>query len=806
MIGALLGVALQVTITISAPETLTVNQPATLVMRAAVPGMVRPRIKAPDFAPLTGALSEESTAQQDVGGRAGTTVEQRWVIVARRPGSVVLAPFEVQVGRTVSRSRSTPITVRPAPVLQSPRIVASAPARSTDDPDGISFHALIAPDTVYVGQQATYEVGVYLSDEVRYRLRRNPEFVAPELRSMLAYDVAVTRAPITRREQGGRRYEVHVFQRALFPLTAGHYALPPARLNYSLPLTASFFSREESRQLQSESVSLTVLEPPDAGRPADFSGAVGTFAIDAGVDGGGEGARVGVPLTLTVRVRGTGNVSFFPRPALELPWGQLVAAGERVSLDSSTSNLRGTKEFDWIVTPTREGTVEVPAIRYPYFDPLKRRYDLARSAPVPLRVATGTLASLDSLQAAPAAMLTLRATLGDPVGRPWSESRIYWLLLLLAPLPAVLIGLAPRARQRKPATPAERLRRLARRSDAPPGEIRRQFADALRARIPGLTRATLGERPALHRALRRAGVTREAADAVDALLSELDTAVYARHGSLGSGAARRALDCWRAVDEEARRGATLPRRAPGTIATSVLVLALGLAGATALWAGRPEAERAFANGVTAWEDAQYAASAMLFLDAAHHEPRAVSAWANAGTAAWVAHDTATAVLAWQRALRLDPLAGDVRDRLAITPGYAPHTLAFVPAIPLRAAVMLTALAWCVAWGAAGAATLRRDRRWRTTAALAGVFAVVLAALAWRASETAIARHVAVVDQTTSLRAIPALGGEASGRALIGEVAEIRRAQGVWSRVRLSDREGWMETDRLRPIALPDRPR
>ncbi|HET6679863.1 MAG TPA: BatD family protein [Gemmatimonadaceae bacterium] len=803
MIGALLGVALQVTITISAPDTLIVDRPATLVMRAEVPGMVRPRIVPPDFAPLSASLSEESLSQHDVDGSATTTVEQRWVVVARRPGSAVLAPFEVQLGRTTSRSRATPIVVRPAPVLQSPTIAAGAPAPSTDDPDGISFHAHIAPDTVYVGQQATYEVGVYLSDAVRYRLRRNPEFVAPELRSMLAYDVAVARAPVTRRELGGQRFEVHVFQRALFPLSAGHYSLPPARLNYSLPLTASFFSREESRQLRSESVSLSVLDPPADGRPADFAGAVGSFAIESRVDGGA--LRVGAPFTLTIRVRGAGNVSFFPRPALTLPWAQLVAAGERVSIDSSTSNLRGWKEFDWIITPTHDGAVEVPAVRYPYFDPVRKRYDIALADPVPLRVASGTLASLDSVPATPAAMLTLRASLGEPVRRPWSDSRLYWLLLLAAPLPAFILALAPRARQRRPVTPAAHLRRMARVGGAAPGEIRRQFTAALRSRVPGLTRDTLAERTALHRALRRSGVTRETADAVDALLSDLDAAMYARNGSLGSGAARRALDCWRAVDEESRRRAPAPRLS-GMVARLALLVALALAGATALWAGRPEAERAFANGVTAWDDAQYAASAMLFLDAAEQEPRAVAAWANAGTAAWVAHDTATAVLAWQRALRLDPLARDVRNRLALTPGFAPQTLAHVPAIPLGASVALVALAWCVTWGAAGAAARRRDRRWRTTAIVAGALTLVLAAFAWRAGESAAARQVAVVSETSSLRALPALGGEAMARALTGEVAEIRRAQGVWSRVRLSDREGWMETDLLRTIALPDAPR
>ena len=54
-----------------------------------------------------------------------------------------------------------------------------------------------------------------------------------------------------------------------------------------------------------------------------------------------------------------------------------------------------------------------------------------------------------------------------------------------------------------------------------------------------------------------------------------------------------------------------------------------------------------------------------FIVAATTEPRAPDAWANLGTASWAAADTARSVAAWQRALRLEPLASDVRDRVEL---------------------------------------------------------------------------------------------------------------------------------------------
>ena len=90
-------------------------------------------------------------------------------------------------------------------------IVARAPI---DTSQGVNFHALLTPDTVYVGQQTTYQVGVFIDDRLRQRLRHNPEFVPPDPQGVLAYDLpGPGRAPAVRRA-GARTYEVHIFERA----------------------------------------------------------------------------------------------------------------------------------------------------------------------------------------------------------------------------------------------------------------------------------------------------------------------------------------------------------------------------------------------------------------------------------------------------------------------------------------------------------------------------------------------------------------------------------------------------------------
>ena len=66
-----------------------------------------------------------------------------------------------------------------------------------------------------------------------------------------------------------------------------------------------------------------------------------------------------------------------------------------------------------------------------------------------------------------------------------------------------------------------------------------------------------------------------------------------------------------------------------------------------------------------------------------------------------------------------------------------------------------------------------------------------------------ARRLVVVTDAARLRSLPALGGEPAAVLLTGEIARTVREEGVWSLVRAGDdREGWVETDHVEPIARP----
>ncbi len=525
-------------------------------------------------------------------------------------------------------------------------------------------------------------------------------------------------------------------------------------------------------------------------------------------------------MRFTVSVAGRGDVNLFPRPALGVPWASAVPAQERVRLDTTTEEVRGIKEFDWLVTPRDSGRLAVPAIRYPYFNPYTERYEIAVTHPDTVRVAPGQLAAADTAKADATPPLVLRDVYRGTPRPPLFQSPFFLVIGLAGPLPALVLSARrrPRRRTARPIAAAELLRRLVRDQ---PDRGRTHDSRAVRAG----TRRTIHTRPeridvtgALAHTLRREGVTTGTAERAEQLLSALDRAsfggaVVSRDATTESAA--RAVTVYDAVIAEARPAPPRPRgrvaerprsMPPGKTAVVVLLLATAIT-ATGLLAQEIEtsttanAGREFAAGAASYRAGDYASAAAQFAAVTQLAPGAPDGWVNAGIAAWAAGDTADAVVAWQRGGRLEPEARDVREFLALVRApqdgrrctNPPHTgtvgrrrVACVLACSVRPGRVARR-----AQAARGLVCRRRPGRRRIGRGVGG-----------RAGQRGCRSRASRGRRTecdAPLR--PGSGRRAHLRLDAGDVALVLGTHGVWSDIRLDgDREGWIATAHLTSIA------
>lgn len=746
-----------------------------------------------------------------------------------RLGVVALAhsvrPLRTLVLAGVCVSASVARAQSPTAILDRVRVDGRRP---------IDFHAITLPETVYVGQQTTYQVAVLLNADARSRLRRNPEFLPPELRGLLAYELG-TPSRVPPRTFAGGVYEAHVFQRALFPVASGLQFIPAPQLTYSLPQSSSYFSREERSVVKAESASVFVKLLPIAGRPVDFNGAVGVFTTSVRLDT--TTVRVGDPLVLTLRVQGTGNVKLLPRPSLELEWASAVPGTERIQVDSAGPLVRGVKEFDWILTPARDGRVSVPSITYSYFDPYSSRYAVAASAPLSLEVRAGSLAVADESDAG--ALLPLRErTVGEAAPNVWigngqfpSSWWLWVLLLLLAPLPAWWWSRTPRAKGmsktgaayvgRDPASEASASRASPEREAA--RSTRRTFLEALAMRF-GQTPQDLVSRRFVARLLRRSGVTRATTRDAIALLDVLDELGFAAEPPT-SDAPRQAAAAEQAATQLLRRveAEAIPRgkRVAGTSLGSAMLMLVGLSLVVAAPIARAQRPADSSTGSAesaggdlralaqrAYEHRAFVDAAKRFAELAKQSPLDPDVLTNWGTAAWAAGDTVNAVIAWQRAARMQPLAADLQERVSLLPAGARGGVANVAMIPVPWLVDAAIAGWCIAWllVAFRARRLRGVPAFARTGASTWIrnVAMTLIVVACAAGGAAIwgvraldATDLAVVSRPETMRVAPGVDADAMGGVTTGDVVRVVEYRESWQRVQHADgRRGWLPAVRL----------
>jgi len=772
----------RVSAALSSPTAL-VGEPVTLTItiesRGAPEDVALPAL--PAALTIVGRSQSTELHFQVPGGRR-RVLRQDLVLLPASPGTFTIpAAVVVLEGR---RYRTSPLRLR---------VIASgtaAPGAAVGDA-GVLLRVRVVPETVYVGQQAMLVAEAMFSDEAQLRLRSTPQYVPPTPSGFWVQEVPASSAA-GYVDVGGRTFEVQRFRQAYFPLSAGSFALPPARLVYDLG--AGGFAMTRTEELVSDSPRVVVLPLPAEGRPPGFGGAVGRYSIRARI----EPAQlpVGEAAILTVEVEGEGNVKTLPPPALPPVAGiEAYSPSEEAEVDVAGGVIRGVKRFRWVLVPTRAGTLQVPPVTFAYFDPLRGEYDVARSSALELRATPVTGAGRARREDGIRPLLRSAGTRSLAWVRSPAFVTVQFFPLLV--LGAVALARRRSARPRRPSPRALRavLRAELSRLAAPDAIMGPDFFAALAGAMREWIAARLDE-PALRsagpealvHALGERGVAPALTRALDGVLGRIERARYAPVPP-DAGERRRLLvdvrDLAEAIDMQ------LGRRRRGRGAAAAIILLMLALPAPALANGQPEA---YARGVAAFDAGDFAAAAGHFLAHTRANPGDAAAWYNLGTALWAADEPGRAIQAWLRSLRLAPRLTDARHNLSVA-GVPPEMIDRVaPAIPVASEELL--LGASALWFLAAGLTVLRVARSRRPMhlATAALSALALAALvaslhARRAPPVAV-----VIHDGAALLAAPARGAERLAALPDGAVLEVRGAEEGWVRVVADHGEGWVEQD------------
>lgn len=189
-------------------------------------------------------------------------------------------------------------------------------------------------------------------------------------------------------------YNVHLIRKVqLFPIQPGVFTIEPAEVESMIHLKRSderislrdFFRRKKGdasleRQMtfQTAPVEIKVSALPEAGQPAEFSGAVGDFKIQVQIADSSIGARE--PITVKLTVSGTGNFPLVTEPHVNWsPGAEISGPTVTEQVNKYAFPLAGMKTFQFTIVHRDSGTFTIPPINFSYFDPSSKKYKTAES-------------------------------------------------------------------------------------------------------------------------------------------------------------------------------------------------------------------------------------------------------------------------------------------------------------------------------------------------------------------------------------------------------------------------------------------
>ena len=326
-----------------------------------------------------------STQISFVNGRMSAAVEHRYSLLALQPGRFTVGPFTVQYEGKDYPTQSFTVEVA-ANAQAQPSGGGKAPGQQAAGTSALRL-ALSAQEQVYVHQRVPIEIALYVGpirvSDVQY----------PTLRGD-AFSIEKPPEPTQRQEDiDGTTYQVVRFQTSVIPLRSGTHTLGPASLRLNVverrrggtfddPFFDPFMGSRRLTELRSDAATITVLPLPEESKPANFSGAVGTFTMQVTASPTEVGA--GDPITLRVDIRGVGNLADISPPAMSRSEGFRVYDAH--STKTEAQGVETSRSFEQVILPNTETAQQIPSLSFSYFDPRARRYETVESQPIALVV------------------------------------------------------------------------------------------------------------------------------------------------------------------------------------------------------------------------------------------------------------------------------------------------------------------------------------------------------------------------------------------------------------------------------------
>ena len=332
----------------------------------------------------------QQVSQQWVNGRGSFNKMYSYVLQPTAKGTFTIKPASIEYNGQVYKTAIVKITVTTA--TQIPKDPNEMPVPTAEN--DLHLIAEISKTNPYINEPITVVYKLYFSNNIG--ISNSQELDKPKYNDFWSQNIEIKKLEVQPTVYKGESYRVVVLKKVvLYPQKSGKLIIEPLALDLDLQLPTgrrNIFGEmqiaEDNRKVSAGAKTINVRALPEAGKPLDFSGAVGSFAFSATPSK--TMVKHGESLDLLVKVSGSGNLKLFDLPKPIVP--SALEMYDPVHDEKATTTLAGTSgtvSDKYAIIPQFKGDYAVKPMSFSYFDLRSSTYKTITSPEIMIKVLDG---------------------------------------------------------------------------------------------------------------------------------------------------------------------------------------------------------------------------------------------------------------------------------------------------------------------------------------------------------------------------------------------------------------------------------
>ncbi|MDR6968980.1 hypothetical protein J2X31_003006 [Flavobacterium arsenatis] len=332
----------------------------------------------------------QQVSQQWVNGRGTFNKMYSYYLLPSQRGSITIKQASIEINGQIYKT--SPIKINVTAAVEMPKNPNDAPQISADD--AIHLVAEVSKTNPYINEPITVVYKLYFSYNIGITNWR--ELDKPKYNDFWSQNIDIKQLKVEEGTYNGEKTRFVVLKKVvLYPQKSGKLSIEPLSMDMDLELPTNrrnifgqVLTTKDNKRVSAGAKTINVRALPEAGKPANFTGAVGKFTFRATPTK--TTLKHGESLDLNVIVAGTGNLKLFDLPKPVVPSAlEMYDPVHTESVNTPLSGMTGNIADKYTVIPQYKGNYPIKPMSFSFFDLATGTYKTITSPEIMIKVLDG---------------------------------------------------------------------------------------------------------------------------------------------------------------------------------------------------------------------------------------------------------------------------------------------------------------------------------------------------------------------------------------------------------------------------------